>query len=153
MRCSESTAAGPTAVISALAFTALVLFGAVYALLVSRPVPQEPAEQIPVIDVPAPVRTLADATAQAPAPAYRQGYEKGYYAFLTQSGSYTPPPQALTSVYTVANSEPVAVAPDALTDDLDFAGVDSADAYDRGYTDGYHKATESMHCPRYNYGR
>ncbi|NBV83945.1 hypothetical protein EBR57_07490 [bacterium] len=150
----ESAAAGPFAVTVAFVFTAAVFATAVCTLLgrPAKPLPEHmQLEQLPDNKTtPAPDTLVAD-----PAPFYRQGYETGYYAFLSQSGSYAPPPKALTSVYTVAGDVETETAPavDALTTEVDLIGVDAEAAYDLGYTAGYHKATESMHCPRYNYGR
>ena len=83
------------------------------------PVPQEP--DLPDVD-------------QSP---YQQGYTRGYYAFLAQTGEYVPPANTVSAYMALNDSEPFAAGPD----------------YEKGYVDGYHKATESFHCPRYDYGR
>ena len=68
--------------------------------------------------------------------AYEEGYEKGYWAFLSQTGTYSP----------MAKPERRSVAAMYATN------ISEAEITDKerqqGYVDGYHKATESFHCPR-----
>lgn len=96
---------------------------AFHSLFSDRQIEKELPAELPVID-------------QTP---YRQGYDKGYYAFLAQMGEYVPPTHV--AAYTV--DTPAAV--DEPAEDADTR------TYDQGYVDGYHRATESFHCPRSNY--
>lgn len=83
---------------------------------------QELPAELPVID-------------QTP---YQQGYSNGYRAFMAQMGKELPPEQV--SAYTVRTAAAHADGEEA--DDR---------TYGEGYADGYHRATESFHCPRHNY--
>lgn len=60
--------------------------------------------------------------------AYEEGYWKGYGAFLSQSGFKLPPIKF--AKYTFSDSE------------------EEKGEVERGYVDGYHKATECVLCPR-----
>lgn len=66
--------------------------------------------------------------------AYKMGYEKGYYAFLIQNGEE---PEKITS-YTVG------------VEDLykQQEAEEYQNAVEKGYVDGYHKACNTMNCPR-----
>lgn len=65
---------------------------------------------------------------------YKQGFRFGYDAFMKQTGQYIPQ----TSVsYTLSDPEPVFDP--------------SSPEFQKGYTDGYHRATELEKCPRNAY--
>jgi hypothetical protein len=66
--------------------------------------------------------------------AYQMGYEKGYYSFLIQSGQ---DPEKI-STYTVSV--------EGLYKEQE--SQDYHDAVEKGYVDGYHKACDSVNCPR-----
>lgn len=59
---------------------------------------------------------------------YRYGYVSGYRSFLEQEGMEVP------------SSRVVMYATDSMDEE-----------YSRGYVDGYHRATEAVHCPRCAY--
>lgn len=66
--------------------------------------------------------------------AYQVGYEKGYYSFLIQNGQDAEKMTAYTvSVESAFDQENT---------------KDYKDAMEKGYVDGYHKACDSIHCPR-----
>lgn len=61
--------------------------------------------------------------------AYEEGYWRGYGAFLSQSGLQLPPVKLVK--YSSSDSE------------------EQKEELEKGYVDGYHKATECMFCPRH----
>lgn len=63
-----------------------------------------------------------------PETAYEQGFRNGYSSFLAQTGKYIPQPN-VTASYASSYS----------SDDEDVQ---------KGYVDGYHRATEVESCPR-----
>lgn len=65
--------------------------------------------------------------------AYQLGYEKGYYSFLIQNGQE---PEKIIS-YT-----------STVEDLFNNEDVDFREAVEKGYVDGYHKACNSVYCPR-----
>ena len=88
---------------------------------------------------------------------YRRGFDEGYYAFMAQVGKHSDTPRivlknaaigqvsATTAAYTAGTPQDV-----YLTDTSDGNLADMS-AYDAGYVDGYHKATEAVSCPRCEY--
>lgn len=66
--------------------------------------------------------------------AYQKGYEKGYYSFLIQNGQE---PEKI-SAYTVSV--------EGLYKEQESQNYH--DAVEKGYVDGYHKACDSVNCPR-----
>lgn len=65
-----------------------------------------------------------------PAP-YASGFATGYDAFMKQTGQYVPRP---SFSYSSSPGDP---------------GADASDPdFQRGYVDGYHRATEFERCPR-----
>ena len=84
---------------------------------------RERAEMIPARELP-----VVDKSESVVGDSYRQGYVRGYNAFLAQTETYMPLPAI---AYTSSH-------PDAPEEGQ---GMD-------GYVDGYHKAAESVHCPR-----
>jgi hypothetical protein len=72
-------------------------------------------------------------SSEPPTP-YDIGFRVGYEAFLKQVGMYTPD-MAPKSAYTVLTG-------------MNINEFSEEDSYwiDRGYVDGYHRATESVHC-------
>jgi len=61
---------------------------------------------------------------------YTIGYDKGYKAFLEQNGRVDLSPNKKYTVYVEQELE--------------------KDEVDRGYVDGYHRASETIYCPRHN---
>lgn len=88
-----------------------------------------------------PERTTRESQEEAPAPmvardpqtAYQRGFNEGFDAFLKQTNQYTPRPLVVTYTRSEENE----------------AGDD--EEVNKGYVDGYHKATELQNCPRSNY--
>jgi hypothetical protein len=118
---------------------------------ISAPVPPAaPESTVPELRA---VDPVVDPVILDPAPFYRRGYASGYYSFLAQSGTYAPLPAAVVAIYTSMTGEAENVQPDYLVSGVDLEDVSPDDAYNQGYTDGYHKASEGMYCPRSNYGR
>jgi len=67
--------------------------------------------------------------------AYEHGFRKGYDAFLKQTGQDDKVTQSAGVAYAYTSS----------------AFEEDDDDVQRGYVDGYHKATEAQHCPRSYY--
>lgn len=65
--------------------------------------------------------------------AYQMGYEKGYYSFLIQNSQE---PEKITSYTTTVENL-------FNNEDMQFL-----EAVEKGYVDGYHKACNSVNCPR-----
>jgi hypothetical protein len=90
-----------------------------------------PAAKIPEAVEYDPKTLLADIGTDKSRP-YQHGYRVGFDAFLKQTGRYMPRP----AVASYTSSE-------------NFDMEDSE--VERGYVDGYHKATELQNCPRSGY--
>jgi hypothetical protein len=71
--------------------------------------------------------------------AYKVSFDKGYSAFLRQIGF-----ESKTSYQYTSNVQEVPVEEEILS------SQEYQDALDKGYVDGYHKATEVTHCPRHD---
>lgn len=74
---------------------------------------------------------------QAVERAYKASFDKGYKAFLSQNGFESRAIYQYTS-----NVQEVPVREEVIQSE------EYKDAVDRGYVDGYHRATEISHCPR-----
>lgn len=80
-----------------------------------------------------PERPGPSALVREPRTAYQRGFDDGFDAFLMQTNQYTPRP--FVAKYSTSEE-----------------GDSDEEEVERGYVDGYHKATELQHCPRCNYG-
>jgi hypothetical protein len=70
--------------------------------------------------------------------AYQAGFREGFFAFMKQTGQYTPSLNTTSAIYEYTKSK------------YEKKDEDNEENL-QGYVDGYHKATESMHCPRYSH--
>jgi len=61
---------------------------------------------------------------------YRAAYSRGYMAFLSQMGLPLPPPEQVIQYTSLVNEEDK-----------------NPEEEDKGYADGYHRASESLSCP------
>lgn len=71
--------------------------------------------------------------------AYEAGYKRGYVNFMQQHVK-TSSEEAIQYTYTSSEDE------SKIENDQNYQEIIS-----KGYVDGYHKAGESQHCPRYEY--
>lgn len=71
--------------------------------------------------------------------AYEAGYKRGYVNFMQQHAK-TSSEEAVQYTYTSNEDE------SKIENDQNYQEIIS-----KGYVDGYHKAGESQHCPRYEY--
>ena len=117
------------------AFFLVLFFGLAMFFLIGRGVPLRgvPSEvpSLPEREVPSAVEVYAQTVSGNPVEtSYEVGYKQGYRALLVQMGQDVPPVERYVSI--------------------DSGELDEESA-SRGYVDGYHKASESLVCPRCSY--
>jgi hypothetical protein len=88
-----------------------------------------------ITEAPKKLQSQAESTETIPPvvnTAYENGRVAGHYAFLKQVGQYIPMPKAAKYSVNMGDDE---------------------EEFNKGYVDGYHRAAESLHCPREDHHR
>lgn len=75
---------------------------------------------------------------------YQAGFRDGFYAFIEQSGQYV-------AGFSSNSNRPVYKYTSSSNDEDQEETSNSSDQRIQGYIDGYHKAADSMSCPRSGY--
>lgn len=108
----------------------MLLFVIIYTIIISTYIATKKSPQKVEIN------NIENPSDIVPATAYEEGYQKGYWAFLNQTGTYVPMAKPRTRPLTAMYATHIP--------DSEIAEKER----EQGYVDGYHKATESFHCPR-----
>lgn len=107
----------------------MILFVIVYTIVLSTYIATKKSPKVEI-------NNIENLPETVPNTAYEEGYQKGYWAFLNQTGTYAPMAKPRARPVTAMYATHI---PDAEVAEKE---------REQGYVDGYHKATESFHCPR-----